>query len=327
MNSKSSLLFLGLTFLGIVSFAQNYVTISEVQRLKSLEKPAKGVSVVLDTDTYNEIDDQFALVYAILSKESFNLEAVYAAPFSNSRADNPTKGMELSYEEILRILNKMDVSAQGFAFLGSKNYLSSDLKPESSAATSDLIKRAMQHSPENPLYVVPVGAITNIANAILLKPEITKNIVVIWLGGHAHHWPSTREFNMKQDKTAANVVLDSGVPFVQFPCMGVVSEFHTTVPEMEQYLSGHNDISDYLLKIFKDYHKDHFAWSKVVWDMTAVAYLVNSSWTPSQLVHAPRVSEFDTYSFDNNRHLMRMVYHVRRDAIFKDFFLKVQKVE
>lgn len=305
-------------------FAQEYADISEVQRLKMLEKPSKGISMVLDTDTYNEIDDQFALVYALLSKESFNLEAVYAAPFSNNRADNPTKGMELSYEEILRILDKMNVDSEGFAFRGSKNYLSKELNPESSPATDDLIKKAMQHSPEDPLYVVPVGAITNIANAILIKPEITKNIVVIWLGGNAHDWPKTREFNMMQDKDAANVILDSGVPFVQFPCMGVVSQFYTTVPEMEHYLKGYNTTSDYLLEIFKEYHKDHFAWSKVIWDMTAIAYLINSNWTPSQLVHAPRVTELDTYSFDKNRHLMRMVYHINRDAIFKDFFIKLQ---
>lgn len=324
MSIKSSYLFILFLAISLISHAQDYVKISEIQRLKLLDKPAKGVSMVLDTDTYNEIDDQFALVYALLSKESFKLEAVYAAPFSNNRADNPTKGMELSYEEILRILGKMDVESDGFAFKGSKKYLAKDLNSESSPATDDLIKRALQHSPDDPLYVVPVGAITNIANAILLKPEITKNIVVIWLGGHAHDWPNTREFNMMQDKAAANVILDSGVPFVQYPCMGVVSEFHTTVPEMEQYLSGHNDISDYLLKTFKDYHKDHFGWSKVIWDMTAVAYLINRDWTPSQLVHAPRVSEFDTYSFNKNRHLIRMVYHIRRDAIFKDFFTKVQ---
>jgi inosine-uridine nucleoside N-ribohydrolase len=327
MFHKSSLFTIALLLAAAIAYTQDFVPIDEYQRLKLLEKPANGVSVVLDTDTYNEIDDQFALVYALLSKESFNLEAVYAAPFSNSRADNPTKGMELSYDEILRILSKMNIKHEDFAFRGSKNYLSPDLKPESSPATDDLIARALKHSPQDPLYVVPVGAITNIANAILLEPEITKNIVVIWLGGHAHDWPNTREFNMKQDKAAANVILDSGVPFVQFPCMGVVSEFRTTVPEMERYLSGQNEISDYLLEIFKDYHKDHFAWSKVVWDMTAVAYLVNSDWTPSQLVHAPRVSEFDTYSFDKNRHLMRMVFHVRRDAIFRDFFKKVQNIK
>jgi inosine-uridine nucleoside N-ribohydrolase len=324
MVFQSSLFAFFFTLVAFISYAQNFEPISEFHRLKLLEKPIKGVSVVLDTDTYNEIDDQFALVYALLSRESFNLEAVYAAPFSNSRANNPNTGMELSYEEILRILDKMNIDAKGFAFQGSRKYLTVDLSPESSPATEDLIRRALQHSPEDPLYVVPVGAITNIANAILLKPEITKNIVVIWLGGHAHHWPNTREFNMKQDKAAANVILDSGVPFVQFPCMGVVSEFRTTVPEMEYYLSGQNEISVYLLEIFKDYHKDHFAWSKVVWDMTAVAYMVNSDWTPSQLVHAPRVSEFDTYSFDKNRHLMRMVYHIRRDAIFRDFFKKLQ---
>jgi len=322
INTSYLILFLVITTINLN--AQDYVKISEIQRLKLLEKPATGVSMVLDTDTYNEIDDQFALVYALLSKESFKLEAVYAAPFSNNRADNPTLGMELSYEEILRILEKMKVEPQNFAFKGSKSYLAQDLKPESSPAAEDLVNRALNHSPENPLYVVPVGAITNIANAILLKPEITNNIVVIWLGGNAHNWPNTREFNMMQDKAAANVILDSGVPFVQFPCAGVVSSFYTTVPEMEEYLKGQNEISDYLLEIFKDYHKDHFAWSKVLWDMTAVTYLINRDWTPSQLVHAPRVSEFDTYSFDNNRHLIRMVYQIHRDPIFKDFFTKLQ---
>jgi inosine-uridine nucleoside N-ribohydrolase len=61
----------------------------------------------------------------------------------------------------------------------------------------------MQHIPEDPLYVMPIGAINNITNAVLLKPEITKNIVVIWLGCHAHDWLDTKGFNMFQDKAAA----------------------------------------------------------------------------------------------------------------------------
>lgn len=318
-----------LLFFFTISFAypQDYAVISDVQRLKMLEKPPKGVSMVLDTDTYNEIDDQFALVYALLSKESFNLEAVYAAPFSNKRADTPSRGMELSYEEILRILDKMDIESKGFAFKGSSTYVSEDLNAEPSAATKDLIQRAMQHTPEDPLYVMPIGAITNIANAILIEPEITKNIVVIWLGGNAHDWPDTREFNMYQDKLAANIVLDSGVPFVQYPCVGVVTSFYTTVPEMEANLKGHNEISEYLLEIFKDYEENHFGWSKVLWDMTAITYLINRDWTPSHLVHAPRVSESDTYNFNKNRHLIRMVYHINRDPIFRDFFTKIQEFD
>lgn len=44
--------------------------------------PTKGeVQVVLDTDTYNEVDDQFALSYALRSPKEINVNAVYAAPF------------------------------------------------------------------------------------------------------------------------------------------------------------------------------------------------------------------------------------------------------
>ena len=50
---------------------------------KSYTVPAGAcpVPVILDTDTYNEIDDQFALVYALLTPECINLRGVTAAPF------------------------------------------------------------------------------------------------------------------------------------------------------------------------------------------------------------------------------------------------------
>ena len=44
------------------------------QRVQRLEPPAGRVRMVLDTDTYNEIDDQFALVYALLSHERLDVE-------------------------------------------------------------------------------------------------------------------------------------------------------------------------------------------------------------------------------------------------------------
>ena len=68
--------------------------------------------MVLDTDTYNEIDDQFALVYALLCPEKLNVEAVYAAPFTNDRSTGPGDGMEKSYEEILRLLERLHMDAE-----------------------------------------------------------------------------------------------------------------------------------------------------------------------------------------------------------------------
>lgn len=310
---------------GLPLIAQNYPGISEGRRIEMLKPPAgRPVRMVLDTDTYNEIDDQFALVYALISPE-LDVKAVYAAPFHNNRSTGPKDGMEKSYEEILRILDKLDRSAEGFAFRGSTSYLTNPKSPERSPAALDLIERAKKSSPDDPLYVVAVGAITNVSNAIVIDPSIIRNIVVVWLGGNGHNWPHQREFNFRQDLNASRVIFDSGVPFVQCPCTPVVTHFTTTVPEMERYVGGRGPIGDYLLDIFKAYRKDHFGWSKVLWDMTAVAWVVNDSWLPSDLVHSPVVTDNYTLSFDNSRHMIRTVYFVNRDPIFRDFFTKLEE--
>ncbi|GHV62016.1 hypothetical protein AGMMS49587_07680 [Spirochaetia bacterium] len=40
----------------------------------------------------------------------------------------------------------------------------------------------MHYSEDNPLYVIAIGTITNVASALLIKPEIKDRIVIIWLG-------------------------------------------------------------------------------------------------------------------------------------------------
>ena len=306
-------------------FGQNFPPMSEGQRIAMLEPPVRRpVRMVLDTDTYNEIDDQFAVVYSLLSPE-LDVQALYAAPFKNSRSSGPGDGMQKSYEEILRILSRLDKSPDGFAFKGSTHYLADPKNPEPSPATQDLIERATKSSPQDPLYVVAVGAITNVSNAILLEPSILQNIVVVWLGGNGHNWPHQREFNYQQDLKASRVMFDCGVPLVQLPCTPIVTHFTTTVPEMERYVAGRGAIGDYLLEIFKQYRQDHFGWSKVLWDMTAVAWVIDARHLPSDLVHSPIVTDNYTFSFDQSRHLIRVVHFVHRDPIFRDFFTKLDQ--
>jgi inosine-uridine nucleoside N-ribohydrolase len=253
-----------------------------------------------------------------------DVEALYAAPFNNNRSDGPGDGMEKSYEEILRLLDRLDIDPEGFVFKGSREYLEDLEKPVESPAALDLIKRAKTASPEAPLYVVAVGAITNVASAILMEPSIINNIVVVWLGGNSINWKNTREFNFSQDLNASRLIFDCGVPFMQLPCTPVVTHLATTYPEMKFYLEGRGAIGDYLLEIFKEYEKDHYAGSKVLWDMTAVAWLINGDWTPSDLIHSPIVTDQHTFSFNDSRHLIRAANHIRRDAIFGDFFHKIE---
>jgi inosine-uridine nucleoside N-ribohydrolase len=318
------LLLSGILFLVYsVSGAQTFPKLEESFRLKQLEPPKAKVRIVLDTDTYNEIDDQFALVYAYLSPERIQLEAVYAAPYFNNRSASAGDGMEKSYQEILRLLKLLGKSPEGFAFRGSDRYLEDVSKPIRSEAALDLVKKAMASSPDDPLYVVPVGCITNIASAILIEPKIIENIVVVWLGGNDLNWPHQREFNLMQDVKAAQVVLNSGVPMVIMPCRPVVSHFHTTIPEMELYMKGKNKLAEYLLNTTIEYSGGSDTWSKVIWDVTAVAWLVNPAWIPTNLVHSPILTDQVTYSTDQSRHFIKMATSVNRDAIFRDLFRKI----
>jgi len=234
--------------------------------------------------------------------------------------------MEKSYQEIHRLLDRMDASPEGLVFRGSTTYLTDRDHPCNSDAAEDLIAKAMARSEDDdPLYVATIGCITNVASAILMEPEIIKRIVVVWLGGHAFHWPDTKEFNLWQDPEAARVVFDCGVPLVQIPVMGVCSHLHTTIPEIERYVQGRGEIGDFLAETVKGYHKDHYAWSKVIWDIATIAYLLDESWTPTNLVHSPIVTDQGTWSFDSSRHLIRSAVHVNRDPIFRDLLAKLQK--
>jgi len=300
----------------------NYPKFPESLLLKGLNPPEGKIDMVIDTDTYNEVDDQFALVYALSSKEKLNVKAVYAAPFFNDRSIDPADGMEKSYDEILRVLDKMSERPhKGFVFKGSTRYLESTDTPCDSEAVRDLIKKASET--ENLLYVVAIGAITNIASAILLKPEIIEKIVVVWLGGHAHYWPDTKEFNLAQDVVAARVLFDCGVPLVQIPCMPVASHLITTLPELEKHIEGKSSIGSYLTDIVRNYSDNLYAWSKVIWDISAVAYLINPSWIKTQVVHSPILTDQVTWSTDHGRHFIKTAISVDRDSIFKDLFSKI----
>jgi purine nucleosidase len=272
---------------------------------------------VLDTDTFNEIDDQFALVYAVLSPSQIALEALYAAPFHNSRSTGPADGMNKSYDEIHRLLDRLP-GPHPPVLRGSPSWLPAPPSP----ASQDLIARA--RSGAAPLHVLTIGAPTNVATALQAAPDIAERIVVVWLGGNPRYWHKAVEFNVYQDMAASRVLLDSGVPLVHVPCRNVAEHLRTTKSEIDAYVGGTGPIGDYLADIFTGYRTDHFARSKVLWDMAVVAWLVNDSWVPTAVVHSPLLTDGGTWSHDPTRHLIREALWADRDTIFADFFHKLR---
>ena len=284
----------------------------------------KKKPVILDTDTYNEVDDQYALAYAMLSPEKVNLLAVVAAPFKNSRAKTPGEGMEMSYNEAFRIRALVDENAQVPIYRGSATYLPDKNTPVVSEG-AEAIVRLVRESEET-VYIVAIGAITNVASALLMAPDIADKAVVIWLGGHALHYADNHEFNLYQDVPAAQVVFEKAKRFVQIPCKGMCTEFITTVPELQYHIGGKNALCDYLLELTANYNKAHentAVWSKVIWDVTAVAAIAAPETLEMVEIPRPIVTDSERYAFDNAAPHYVYVRRIKRDALYTDLFQKL----
>lgn len=295
-------------------------TVSDAARLARLSAVRSGAArIVIDTDAYNEIDDQFALVHALLSPERVRVEAIYAAPFHNARSTGPADGMEKSYAEVQEILCLLDLAEPPPVLRGATEWLTHASRPLHPAAVEDLIERARQ-SPQQPLGIVAIGAPTNVAAALRLAPDIMESIVVVWLGGNAQYWRSADEFNLRQDLVASQTMFDSGVTLVHVPCLNVADHLITTEAEIDRFVRPAGSIGAFLADRYAEHVGKGPGRSKVIWDLAALAWLMDPSWCESELTHSPRLSEALTWSRDARRHLIAQVVSLQRDEIFADLF-------
>ncbi len=87
-----------------------------------------------------------------------------------------------------------------------------------------------QNMPEGKkLVLIPIGKITNIALAFKKDPSIVEKVRVVWLGSN---WPGPGEYNMDNDTSAVNPVIESGVEMWICTVAGGTAEVKTTRKEI-----------------------------------------------------------------------------------------------
>lgn len=280
--------------------------------------------IVLDTDAFNEVDDQFTIAYAMQSSDALHVEAIYAAPFHNSRSEGPADGMEKSYVEILRVLdligrrNATTVLRGADAWLGERN---SALRCD---AVNDLIERAMDSaSTESPLHVVGIAAATNLASALLLEPRIAKRVRYVWLGGQPFYWHTADEFNLRQDVRAAQILFDSGVDLLHVPCKNVAEHLRTCPYELAARLPANSATCNFLRERFEWYRSERGFDTKPLWDIAAIAAILLPAAVTLAATPSPQLTDQKTWRTIAGRHTIHTVTELKRDLIYRDLFAKL----
>lgn len=297
------------------------MTLNEI--IADLNSPRKK-KVVLDTDAFNEIDDQYAIAYCYLS-ERIDLLSVHAALFVHNAGDSTEKGMLQSYEEIKKVLSLTDSEYKTPVLKGCAETIDKTGKWVDSEATRRLIEIA--HESDEIVYVLAIGTGTNVASSLLLDPSIKDKICVIWLACSQLHVYTPVDYNLEQDYKAGQIIFDSGVPLIIVPGCWVTSVLRSDI-ENTRALLGYNPICDYLAKITEDRYNmvgRPDGWARTIWDLGAPAIIENPECCQFDIIKAPVLTDDRLYAFSDDRHEMIMVNNMERDPVFEKAWATLKK--
>lgn len=292
---------------------------SKISKLYKKDKNIDKINVILDTDTYNECDDQFALAYMLLSQNKFNIEAITVAPYHHDNDISVEEGQEKSYQEILKICNWLNFDTKNKVFKGSNGYIENGYN-ETNEAVEKIIEIVKKNEKT---YIMAIGAITNVALAIQKTPSIVDKIEIIWLGGHSPICNNNKEFNFRQDVQAIKEIFSSKANLTIIPCNGVASNLKISIYELEHYLKGKNELCNYLCSRFYDDGIHGIQTRRTIWDISVIAYLINKEWFEEKKMDCPEINKDLSYSFNENDRKIKFVTYLDSDKIYNDLFDKL----
>lgn len=255
--------------------------------------------VWLDADTGNEMDDLYAIAHLVKS-DKIDLIGLSSAHFNNADLNvfekwnaydaatlRPVEESQRLNEEILAALDRMDIPHP----MGADRQIGrawGQQDPRDSPAAQAIITEARKMKGEEKLHVLTLGAMTNIATALMLAPDIKDKIRLFSLG--SWYTPESRawnksEFNIRCDLNAFDYLLN--LEGLDFTIMTTTTSFALKFDRDETYAKLDENVA--IEKILADRWRVHNPQDKtrVMWDLALVMAYIHPEWATVSSVMTP----------------------------------------
>lgn len=289
----------------------------------------KKVRVIVHTDCKNEADDQFALAHHLMTPR-FDVKGIVAGHFWKNPQEYGELGTaKASYDEILKVMELMGVKGEYPVYMGASYALKDEHIPVESEGARFIIEEAMREDPR-PLYIACQGAVTDVASALLIKPEIADRMTIIWIGG-GDYPEGGFEFNLLMDIHAVNVIFSSTVPVWQVP-KSLYKVMAVSLAELQLKVRPCGEIGKYLFEQMVEFNQKAAAYEMEwpqgeIWglgDQGTIAVLMEELEKVSyDMIPAPRVAEDMSYIHDQNNREIRVYNYLDARLTLEDFFAKL----
>ena len=299
----------------------------------------RRTKVIIDNDLCGDADGLFALAHQLLCK-SINIRGIVGAHLgARGGFTNAANTAQASVERAEEILAALGMSGQVKVVPGATEKMEKPDQPKDSEGARLIIEEALQCTPERPLYVLVGGPLTDIASALLINPEISKNIIVVWIGGqeydfgHQKPWGgiSEVEYNLNLSIPAGQMIFnDSDVRLWQIP-RDAYRRCLYGLDEIELKIKPYGKIGAYLyealggMKRFASKEEYVLGASPLVL-MSSLQTFFEPDTASSDFVeiNAPRMTDEGLYDFSKTGRKIRVYTEIDTALMFRDMETKIQ---
>lgn len=277
----------------------------------------KQVRVIISSDAACEADDPFAIAHALMSPK-MEVKAVIAEHFMQAGS------MERSFDAAKKLLGLMNSTVP---------VLKGQPWPKDGSISEgvEFIVNEARRDDRRPLFVLCMGAVTTMADALRLAPDIAAKLTFVTIGGRGYreHHAILREFNWANDPEAINFILsETRVPVWQIPFSGYAF-IRVSLAELQRKAAPCGSVGAYLLRQMDVYNNSPWAgWtageSWTLGDNPSVAVVLDdcagrSAWENAWLIDAET-----NYVKELTDRRIRVFHTMDSRFVLEDFFAKLQ---
>ena len=251
--------------------------------------------VVLDCDTANEVDDQFAIAHAL---GEGTLEVLGVISVHNTTAHGPGS-RDMYQEEAERVVALCGSNVP--CIPGAERPMESREELVPSAGLEFLIEEARR----GPLTILATGPATDVASLSLAAPEVRENVRVVWLGGFgdeaSYRVNRMGELNGRADIAAWRTLLEEPVDLLHVPTWPAPAKILVDPASFGEELRAiGRPIASYLAEILELWaaeYGDPREDKKELWDLACVAAVADPESVTVEPLAVPTLDAAGAHDF------------------------------
>lgn len=278
------------------------------------------MKIILDADTANEVDDLFSIT-RLLQAENVELLGLCSTHFrlhEHAPPDSVSASQQLN-EELLRLCGREEVPCPcgGNQWMG---HAWGGTEPADSPAVQHIITTARSLPSNERLILAGQGAMTNLASALALAPDIIPRVDVHVMGFQYDVsqgiW-NKNEFNIRNDLNAADYLLSlDGLDLRVMPAQTCYPlEFETAAAQERLQKAG--SLGQFIADHWRSQH-DAANRLRVIWDLALISAVLHPEWTESQTVPAPP---------ENGSRPVQVYTKINAEKMAEDFWQALETAE